>query len=411
MKTIQVWLLSFWFCGVCGATPSVPDFDDIVGEPTVRSEAGASIGRIEASFGEVELIDGNQRRVEITEHLLLMRGDIIHVTIGARLRVKLASGDLLDVGEDSLIGFYLQDDSAITLWKGLMAATVFPTIGGYRETLSGQTLHGSFKTIAGKFVIDTGYDGFGTVAVVLDNRLVWQENNEPERVVVTGRLLHSNGDGYPDIKSVSANKRLRMAARASSEVLLVREALELYSEEKTEQSKQQFATLQLAFPHSPLASYYLGQIALENNQLDEAVKQWQHYAKLDPIAAKEKGINRHLTLLISKNMQQQIKEALAQEGKISKKPEPGTIAVTPLKSAGDDVRYQAIARGLTAMLVSDLSKVPSLKVLERKKINALMNELKLMKSGLVDKSTAARSGRLLGAETVVTGGLSLTTEP
>jgi hypothetical protein len=53
--------------------------------------------------------------------------------------------------------------------------------------------------------------------------------------------------------------------------------------------------------------------------------------------------------------------------------------------------------------IADLSKVPGLKVLEREKVQLLVNEAKLGDSGLADTASAVRSGRLMRAEKVVVG--------
>lgn len=83
-------------------------------------------------------------------------------------------------------------------------------------------------------------------------------------------------------------------------------------------------------------------------------------------------------------------------------PGPGSIAVQAFVNQGDEA-YRAMAKGLAAMIIADLSKVPGLKVLEREKVQLLVNEAKLGDSGLADKDSAVRSGRLMRAEKVVVG--------
>jgi TolB-like protein len=83
-------------------------------------------------------------------------------------------------------------------------------------------------------------------------------------------------------------------------------------------------------------------------------------------------------------------------------PEPGSIAVQAFVNQGDP-NYRAMAKGLAAMIIADLSKVPGLKVLEREKVQLLVEEVKLGESGLADRNSAVRSGRLMRAEKVVIG--------
>ena len=54
----------------------------------------------------------------------------------------------------------------------------------------------------------------------------------------------------------------------------------------------------------------------------------------------------------------------------------------------------------------DFSKISSLKVVERDKIDFILKELDLAQSGKVDKATAARVGKLLGAQLMVFGSVT-----
>src|SRR5690606_16555960 len=64
-------------------------------------------------------------------------------------------------------------------------------------------------------------------------------------------------------------------------------------------------------------------------------------------------------------------------------------------------------RALAEMLVTDLSQTERLRVLERTRIQLLVDEMDLGDSGLVDSLTTARSGRLLGAERIVQGQINV----
>jgi len=59
------------------------------------------------------------------------------------------------------------------------------------------------------------------------------------------------------------------------------------------------------------------------------------------------------------------------------------------------------------MLITDLSKVATLQVVERIKMQALLDEMSLGTSGLVDPNTASKVGKLLRAHFISTGDLKL----
>lgn len=81
---------------------------------------------------------------------------------------------------------------------------------------------------------------------------------------------------------------------------------------------------------------------------------------------------------------------------------PHTVAVLYFDNGGD-AQYDALKVGLTQMLINDLVGTPEVKVVERTDLQAILDELKLGHSAVTDPKTAARVGRLLGAEWLVLG--------
>lgn len=79
------------------------------------------------------------------------------------------------------------------------------------------------------------------------------------------------------------------------------------------------------------------------------------------------------------------------------------VAVTEFDNAADTDAYDALGKGLQAMVTTDLSQVDDLTVLERDRLEAVLGELSLQASDVVDPATAARAGKLLGATHVVSG--------
>jgi curli biogenesis system outer membrane secretion channel CsgG len=55
------------------------------------------------------------------------------------------------------------------------------------------------------------------------------------------------------------------------------------------------------------------------------------------------------------------------------------------------------------MLITDLSEVKGLQIVERIKLQALVEEMGLGASGLVEANTAPRVGKLLGAQWLIGG--------
>jgi TolB-like protein len=63
-----------------------------------------------------------------------------------------------------------------------------------------------------------------------------------------------------------------------------------------------------------------------------------------------------------------------------------------------------LKKGLADMLITDLSNVRMLDIVERDKLEAILKEQKLSNSKEFDQGTAAKVGKLLGAEMILTGG-------
>jgi len=70
----------------------------------------------------------------------------------------------------------------------------------------------------------------------------------------------------------------------------------------------------------------------------------------------------------------------------------------------DELGY--LAKGLADFFQHDFSQISSLKVIERDKIDYVLKELELAESGKVDKATAARVGKMLGAQLMVFGSIT-----
>jgi TolB-like protein len=67
----------------------------------------------------------------------------------------------------------------------------------------------------------------------------------------------------------------------------------------------------------------------------------------------------------------------------------------------------ALQKGMAIMLITDLAKVDKLQVVERIKMQALLDEMNLGATGLVDPSSAPKVGKMLGAYYLSSGDITL----
>jgi TolB-like protein len=66
--------------------------------------------------------------------------------------------------------------------------------------------------------------------------------------------------------------------------------------------------------------------------------------------------------------------------------------------------FEGISTGVQDLLITELASNSKIRLVDRAKINEIMQEQNLVKSGAVDPATAIRVGKLLGAQYAITGG-------
>ena len=84
-------------------------------------------------------------------------------------------------------------------------------------------------------------------------------------------------------------------------------------------------------------------------------------------------------------------------------PAKPTLAILFFDYTGKDAGLEPLREGLAQMLISDFSTAPQVRVVERARLEALLEEQKLGQSGKVDAASASRVGKLLGARFLVLG--------
>jgi len=159
-------------------------------------------------------------------------------------------------------------------------------------------------------------------------------------------------------------------------------------------------------PGEPYSTYYLGLAWLNKENYEKAIEIWQGYRnRTQPLIEGE--IRRQLTLLQIAHSHKAAVQALAEEKKLAAlKPDSNTVAVCYYQDISPDKSLLAFQKGLASMVITDLSKIKSVKVIERVRLQALLEEMKLGQTGIVDPKSAPRVGKLLGAENMIVGNLS-----
>lgn len=172
-----------------------------------------------------------------------------------------------------------------------------------------------------------------------------------------------------------------------------------------EEAVNEFTKVLEQEPGDPHATFYLGIAYLNMGEVSQTIATWKNYSnKSKPLVEQE--IKRQLTLLEIAESMRLAKEALSKEKELqAKHPEPGTLAVFYFKDTSSDNKYRHLQKALAMMIITDLSQIESLQVVERIRMQFLLAEMGLGQTGLVNKETAPGVGKLLGAESLVVGTL------
>lgn len=82
------------------------------------------------------------------------------------------------------------------------------------------------------------------------------------------------------------------------------------------------------------------------------------------------------------------------------------VAVLYFDNNTGDAKYDVLNKGLADMIITDLSGVEGLTLVERSRLEDIVGEQKLQRSKLFDTKTSVKVGKLLGARYAVTGAIA-----
>lgn len=354
--------------------------------------------------GQIEQLQGQQTQ-------LLKRGETLsspfslRSAAGSQAQLLLDDDSILNLPQSSEVSVSMASQPQVKLLSG--GVNVLPAKGYLTLDAAGYSLKTSgylrLRQCAGSCPEPAGLYG-----KTLSGEVIVEYTGG--RSVLRNKAFRATaGGGRPLLLArepalLATDSQLDVAANAK--VALAEEiklGLEAYKNGQYDKAREVLMAVQEKSPTETIVTYYLGLNALELKDNTAALKYLQQYQRDDPDTATQRGVNQLLTLLLTSQLQAEVKQALQQESQLtSEKPEPNTVAVQAFTNRGDPT-YAALAKGIAAMVITDLSKVPGLKVLERQKVQKLMDEINLNESGLVSQDSLVKAGRLMRAEKLVVG--------
>ncbi len=175
-----------------------------------------------------------------------------------------------------------------------------------------------------------------------------------------------------------------------------------YRTNELQRASRLFAKALEIEPNYPPAVCYLG-LTLEATQRPfEALglyASYKNYPSSSPFFTWLKG--RYQLVRFEQEKAQLIEKLRMEKADSTKRMNRNTLAVFPFKYHGENPIYFPLGKGLAELLVKDLSQIPQLTVIERWKIEVLLNEIRRQTTSLTNENTTIRIGKFFGAGTVI----------
>ena len=202
--------------------------------------------------------------------------------------------------------------------------------------------------------------------------------------------------------------RLEQEQRAEPGSFAVNRALGIgyYKAGRYTEARTALETASRLDPKDGTTALYLGLAAEELGDLASAKRAYSTYLSVGRASRVRRQLQSRLAALTRRELAAEARHAVQQESEISAVAgSPTTIAVLPLRFSGSDSSLRPLERGIAELLITDLARSSQLTVVERARIQAILDELSLQGSGATDSSTNVRAGRLLRAGRLVQGSI------
>lgn len=160
-------------------------------------------------------------------------------------------------------------------------------------------------------------------------------------------------------------------------------------------------------PRDGVSALYAGMSAERLADYAGAKAAYNDYLRVGRSRRTRTQIQQRLVALARTEVVAAAKQAVANEATLSQTPgDRRTIAVPPFKFSGpDEETYAPLERGFAELMITDLSRSSQLTVVERDRMQAIADEIRLGESDRVDQATAVRAGKLIRAGRLVNGSM------
>lgn len=220
-----------------------------------------------------------------------------------------------------------------------------------------------------------------------------------------GALLTACAPGLPRpdaIARLEAQREQRPAAAPVHRSL----GIALYRADRIPEARAALTEAMRLDPRDGTTALYLGLAAERQGDYAAARAAYGSYLRHGRTRRIRAELEGRLGALQQREIAAAAKAAVASEAGIGQQPgDPRVVAVMPFPFAGADSALRPLERGFAELVITDLARSRELTVVERARLQAVLDEIALQETGSTDGASSVRAGRLLRAGRIVQGAL------
>ena len=225
-------------------------------------------------------------------------------------------------------------------------------------------------------------------------------------LLLVGLAACATGGGMSAGESVA---RLEQQQQSNPTSAAVNRSLGIayYKATRYPQARSALETATKLDPKDGTTALYLGLSAEELGDLPAAKSAYSSYIQYGRTSKVRNQLQARLAALTRKEIAADAKSAVQQEASLSGQPgSPRTVAVMPMRFSGPDTTLRPLERGFADLLTTDLARSSQLTLVERSRMQTLLDEIKLQRGGATDAASNVRAGKMLRAGRMVQGSLN-----
>jgi tetratricopeptide (TPR) repeat protein len=161
-------------------------------------------------------------------------------------------------------------------------------------------------------------------------------------------------------------------------------------------------------PRDAQTLFYLARLLEMREDTERAIQVYGRYKQVQNPAEYRTKMEAQYLLLSRQKIRSDIQRLMQSEALLEiKTTSSDAVAVLPLKDMGLNDKYTPMGKGVAEMMMTDLGQIKQIHVVERIRLQALFDEMKLSQTGLMDVTSTPKMGKLLGAGRLIQGNFAV----